>query len=291
MQLLARPREYPRDQVAELSRQAVAHEHDDERCNDDTEHSDADERDGCERRRLLTGDGQQEDRDDRKREVQELVPQTRERDGARKVACGEVPAPQHPIRARGARSDPSGHDDRQRGRRLRQLHRSKERESRQTHLPRRRERDEIQERRTQERRDPRPRQLLDDGPDIGVVRDRREEEDEGRDDDAEAHRCESDATKQAAFLASAQLFFSDWHGAAQSVVATKRRCRRETTRCTRALGIAGVGAAPARPRPEPPAARGASAAVGPRLQQPLPKTEEGQEDGDRGRQDHDRSNM
>ena len=67
------------------------------------------------------------------------------------------------------------------------------------------------------------------------------------------------------------------------MVATKRRCRRETTRCTRALGIAGVGAAPARPRPEPPAARGASAAVGPRLQQPLPKTEEGQEDGDRGR--------
>ena len=61
-----------------------------------------------------------------------------------------------------------------------------EREAGKRDHPRRREREQVDERRREERRDPLPRQVLDERPDLAVVRDRRQDERERGDDDAEA---------------------------------------------------------------------------------------------------------
>ena len=91
--LAERPAHEPRRDVAEVAREPVAQEHEDEPRDDDAEHRDADERRRRERRALLVPfDREQEDRDDREREVDELVPEADERDRARDVPSRESPS-------------------------------------------------------------------------------------------------------------------------------------------------------------------------------------------------------
>ena len=55
--------------------------------------------------------------------------------------------------------------------------------------------EQVDERGGEEKRDPLPRQVLHERPDVAVVRDRREDEDERRDDDAEAEGAEPRAAE------------------------------------------------------------------------------------------------
>ena len=164
---------------------------------DDTEHGDADEGDDAEQRRVSPLAVEQEDGDDREREVEELVPEARQRHRPGDLARCESPAAQHRVRRRDTGGEPAGDDDRERRRDLRDRDRLPEREAGKRDHPRRREGEQVDERGREEQRDPLPREVLHERPDLAVVRDRRQDEGERRDDDAEAERAEPEPLKRA----------------------------------------------------------------------------------------------
>ena len=102
------PARDPRGDVAQVEREAVAHEDQHEAGDDDAEHGDADEGGGRERGALAPG-GQQEDGEDREGEVQELVPEAGQRDRPRHVLGPRIPSAARRRRSRRSRPPPAGH--------------------------------------------------------------------------------------------------------------------------------------------------------------------------------------
>ena len=167
------PGRCPCRQVTDLSGHAVAVEDEHERSDHDAQDCDADERHRREHCRLLPGHRQQEDRQNRIREVGELVPEAhqghRPSDGVRCKAC----APQHPEGGRDPDGRSSRHDERERGRRLGHHQRGPEAQAGQEGQPRRRESENVDRGDSHERRCPPPRYVLHHPPHVAVVRDRR----------------------------------------------------------------------------------------------------------------------
>ena len=100
----------PSAQFADVAGESVADQDEHEPGADDTQHRDADERCGGKCRRVLAGDRQQKDRDDRETLIEQLVPEAGEGQSTRDVARGETPATQDPVRSRQSGCGPTGND-------------------------------------------------------------------------------------------------------------------------------------------------------------------------------------
>ena len=128
-------------------------------------------------------DRQQPQRDRRKAEDDQLVPDARQRHGQRHGAAAEPPAAEHRERDghAGGRASRSHVGRRRRG--LRDDERLAEAEAGKRRLPRRRVREDVHERGHRERQQLLPGQRLDDAPDVAVVGDARQDEEERPHDD------------------------------------------------------------------------------------------------------------
>ena len=120
-----------------------------------------------------------------------------ERDRARDVTRHEAPPPQHRVGAGDARGAPAGHDDRERRRDLGDRDRLPEAQPRQHDHPGRREGEQVERGAASSSAIHSHESSCTTRPDVAVVRDRRQDEDERRDDDAEAQRSEPESLQRA----------------------------------------------------------------------------------------------
>ena len=140
--------------------------------------------------------------DDREHQVRELVPHTRQRDGARHGPRLEAPGPQEAVGA-GHPDDPAaGRDVGERRRGLREEERLHEAEAGERDHPRRRERDDVEHDADAERHEPDRIEVRDDVPDVAVVRDLRQDDEERDGDDGEAQGAEQEIARPRAHRAT-----------------------------------------------------------------------------------------